>query len=109
MTKVGLLAVGSACLLASSGAAATLVATAGDNDGKTIYATRMSWPEEAFTLTSFAAGGVGEDVQIKTILMLGSDAEIQWERTDKGIVIIPSSTPVFESNDWPVMFKLETR
>ena len=77
-------------------------------DGKTIYATRMSWPEEAFTLTSFATGGVGEDVEIKTIFLLGSDAEIQWKRTDKGIVIIPPSTPVFESNDWLVMFKLKS-
>jgi alpha-L-fucosidase len=77
-------------------------------DGKTIYATRMSWPEEAFTLASFAADRVGEDVKIKTIFLLGSDADIQWKRTDKGIVIIPPSTPVFESNDWPVMFKLET-
>ena len=77
-------------------------------DGKTIYATRMSWPQEAFTLTSLAAGGVGEDVEIKTIALLGSNAEIQWERTDKGIVIIPPSTPVFESKDWPVMFKLKS-
>ena len=68
----------------------------------------MSWPEQAFTLTSFAAGGVAENVKIKTIFLLGSDAEIQWKSTDKGIVITPPSTPVFESNDWPVMFKLNS-
>ena len=50
---------------------------------------------------------MGEDVEIKAIFLLGSDADIQWKRTDKGIVITPPSTPVFESNDWPVMFKLE--
>lgn len=69
----------------------------------------MSWPEEAFRLISCAAGCVGEDVKIKTVFLLGSDAEIQWKRTGKGIVIIPPSTPVFESDDWPVTFKLETR
>jgi len=66
----------------------------------------MSWPQEAFTLTSFAAGGVGEGVEIKTSALLRSDAEIHWKRADKGIVIIPPSTPVFESCDWPAMFKV---
>lgn len=78
-------------------------------DGKTIYATRMSWPETAFTLTSFAPGNVGEHAEIRSIRLLGSDAKIQWTRTAKGIVIAPPPTPVFKNSDWPVMFKLETR
>lgn len=76
-------------------------------DGKTIYATRLSWPEHAFTLTSFAAGGVGKDVKINSVALLGSDAEIQWKRAGEGIAITPPSTPVLESKDWPVTFKLE--
>ena len=75
-------------------------------DSKTIYATRLTWPEESFTLTSFGADAVGKDIEISSIELLGSDAPVKWKRTTEGIVITPPKHPVFEDATWPVMFKL---
>ena len=75
-------------------------------DGKAIYATRLAWPEEPFTLTSFGADAVGKDIEIKSVELLGSDAPVKWKRTAEGLVISPPMQPVFEDVTWPVMFKL---
>ena len=75
-------------------------------DGKVIYATRLAWPEKPFTLTSFSSEGVGGDVQIKSVSLLGSDAEVTWKKTPEGLLITPPAQPVFEDPEWPVMFKL---
>jgi alpha-L-fucosidase len=76
-------------------------------DGRVIYATRLAWPEEPFVLTSFAADGIGKDVEIKSVSLLGCSAEVQWERTANGLVVNPPVEPVFEDREWPVMFRLE--
>ena len=75
-------------------------------DGKIIYATRLAWPDKPFTLSSFSEKGVGKEVGIKSVSLLGGDAQVTWKRTKDGIVITPSAKPVFENEDWPVMFKL---
>jgi alpha-L-fucosidase len=78
-------------------------------DGKIIYATRLAWPEEPFTLTSFGADAVGKDVQIASVELLGSAEQVVWNRTDEGLVITPPAKPVFDDAEWPVMFKLLTK
>jgi len=75
-------------------------------DDLNIYATRLGWPEKPFTITSFAKSAVGKEVKIKAIILLGSDADISWTRTDKGIVITPPTDAVFDNELWPVTFKL---
>jgi alpha-L-fucosidase len=75
-------------------------------DGKAIYATRLAWPKEPFTLTSFSSKGAGGDVQIKSVSLLGSDAKVSWKKTPEGLVITPPAKPVFDDAKWPVMFKL---
>lgn len=75
-------------------------------DGRILYAARLGWPKEPFTLTSFAADGIAKDVSVKSISLLGSKGKIKWERTKKGITITPPSKPVLKNENWPVVFKL---
>ena len=82
--------------------------TRSKND-KTIYATLLGWPKKKFTLTAFAKDGVGKDVLVGKISLLGSDEKIVWKQTDKGIEIDAPSTPVFKEPNWPVMFKLNKK
>ena len=77
-------------------------------DGKIIYAARLSWPEKPFTLTSFFANGVGKEVNVASISLLGSDERIKWEKTAKGVVITPPRNGVFDDASWPVIFKIKT-
>lgn len=78
-------------------------------DGGTIYAARLSWPEQPFTLASFATNGVGADVKIASITLLGSRDACGWSRTDAGIVVTPPKQGVFADKTWPVLFRLETK
>ncbi|MCX7013754.1 MAG: alpha-L-fucosidase [Candidatus Sumerlaeota bacterium] len=77
-------------------------------DGKAIYAARLSWPEESFTLASFSTEGVGKNVPVASVSLLGSDANIAWERTASGIMITPPGKSVFDDSSWPVVFKITT-
>lgn len=77
-------------------------------DGKTIYAARLSWPEKPFTLTSFAAQGVGKDSNVAAITLLGNHAKCTWQRTEAGITITPPEKNVFADKSWPVIFRIET-
>jgi alpha-L-fucosidase len=78
-------------------------------DGKIIYAGRLSWPEKPFTLTSFSATGVGKNVNVASISLLGSKSQCTWERTDAGISITAPEQSVFEDQGWPVIFRIETK
>ncbi|VGO21898.1 alpha-L-fucosidase [Pontiella sulfatireligans] len=78
-------------------------------DEKTIYATILAWPKMDFTLTSFAEGGIGEDVEVGNVSLLGRDEKIDWKRTAKGIAIQVPSVPVFKDQNWPVMFKIDVK
>jgi len=77
-------------------------------DGKTIYAARLSWPEKPFTIKSFAADGVGKDVKVAAISLLGAKVKCRWERTEAAITITPPEASVFENPRWPVIFRIET-
>ncbi|MHC4084001.1 MAG: alpha-L-fucosidase [Planctomycetota bacterium] len=76
-------------------------------DKKYIYVIRASWPEEPFTISSLSEDGVGKDVKIRAISLLGSDAPVKWEQTKAGIIITPPSKSVFKDTSWPVAFKME--
>lgn len=76
-------------------------------DGRTVYATRLSWPTEDFELRSFAADGVAAKVTVKSISLLGSDARLEWVRKGSGTLITPPNRQVFGNGDWPVTFRLE--
>jgi len=75
-------------------------------DEKIIYATRLSWSEKPFVLSSFGANGAGEAIEIESVSLLGSDAKISWKKTADGLYITPPSDPVFKDNTWPIMFKI---
>lgn len=66
-------------------------------DGKTIYAIIMGWPpegEKTVTLTAFADKGVGANVRIDRIGVLGSDDNISYRKTRNGLRIeLPESAP----------------
>lgn len=78
-------------------------------DGKTIYAARLSWPEKPFTLSAFSANGVGKEVNIASVSLLGSTEKCAWERTETGITITPPKQCLFEDTSWPVIFKIEAK
>ena len=78
-------------------------------DGKAIYAARLSWPEKPFTLTSFSVTGLGKDVKVDAISLLGSNGRTEWTRTENGITITPPARSPFNDTSWPVIFKIEVR
>ncbi len=78
-------------------------------DGRHIYAAMLAQPKKNFTLTSFAEGGVGKDVEIAKISLLGSKDGVQWKRTEEGIEIQAPDKPVFEDPEWPVMYRLDVK
>ncbi|MDQ8183792.1 alpha-L-fucosidase [Pelagicoccus sp. SDUM812005] len=76
-------------------------------NGRVIYGTILAWPKESIVLRSFGRDGVGKDLKVAKVSLLGSDEKIVWKQTAKGIEIQAPRNPVFENLDWPVMFKLE--
>ncbi len=78
-------------------------------DGKCIYAARLAWPEEPFTLTSFSATGAGSNVNVAAISLLGSKAPCTWQRTEAGIALTPPKQGPFADGSWPVIFRIETK
>jgi alpha-L-fucosidase len=77
-------------------------------DGKSIYVARLSCPKKPFTVSSFSATGIGKDVKISSLSLLGSDEKIGWTRDVNGIMITPPAKALFEDPSWPVIFKLVT-
>jgi alpha-L-fucosidase len=76
-------------------------------DGGTIYAARLAWPPKPFIVSSFSATGVGKDLKVGSISLLGSSEKIEWARTESGITITPPATGPFADEGWPVIFKIE--
>nr|QTJ01949.1 GH29 fucosidase [uncultured bacterium] len=57
-------------------------------NGKKLYAIKLKAPKNSFTIT----GTAGWDAdQVKNVSLLGSDAEVTWKMTDKGLKITPPS------------------
>jgi len=75
--------------------------------GKTVYATFLGWPGagEKMTLATFAKDGKAGDVKVKSVSLVGGDAKIAWEATDKGLTVtMPDKAP----SELAVAFKIET-
>jgi alpha-L-fucosidase len=78
-------------------------------NGKSIYAARLAWTEEHFTLASFSATGVGKGVKVSSVSLLGSNEKITWVRTENGITITPPAHSPLADASWPVIFKIDTK
>lgn len=75
--------------------------------GKTLYAHLLGWPPtKTITLTSFAKGEVPEGNEIANVTLLGSDAEIKWEMTDKGLQL---TLPAKKTSEFAPVFKIERK
>ena len=63
--------------------------------GQTLYAICFGWPEFGeFTIKSLSSKNPLSKRGIKSISMLGSDENIQWDQTENGLeVIFPKQAP----------------
>jgi alpha-L-fucosidase len=75
--------------------------------GKYVYASLLGWPEEStFTFTAFANDAVPESISIKSVELLGSDEDLDWELTDAGLTVnLPDQAP----DEMAVVFKIKTK
>jgi len=65
-------------------------------DNKTLYAILLGKQAagKTATLTSFAAGGVGADLEVAKIELLGSKEEVKWKRDASGLTVtFPDTMP----------------
>ncbi|WP_442506757.1 alpha-L-fucosidase [Novipirellula sp. SH528] len=70
-----------------------------------LYAFVLSTPTETVTIKSLASGGLLED-DIESISLLGSDAEVQWNRSDESLTIeLPKPLP----NQPVIAFEISTQ
>lgn len=61
-----------------------------------LYIIQLSVPKpgESFVLKTFGKGGAGANETIKSIALLGSDASIEWEKTDESLALkAPNTIP----------------
>jgi len=73
-----------------------------------IYATILGWPGagEEVVFTSFAAENLPEALDISSISLLGSSADLAWELGEQGIsLVLPEESP----DPMAVVFKIETQ
>ena len=65
-------------------------------DGKTVYVIQMAAPRigEKFSVATFGKGRVGGSLSIEAIKLVGSDAVIEWSRTDAGLEITALQRPM---------------
>ena len=73
-----------------------------------IYATLMGWPGPGteISLEAFSSESLPEQVDISTVSLLGSDAAIEWDLEESGLLLkMPSETP----DSMAVVFKIESR
>lgn len=74
--------------------------------GDTLYAISLGLPEKELTIQSLKAGAAEYPGRIDTIQLLGSNARIQWTRTDEGLTIqVPQEKPC----NYAVVFKITGR
>lgn len=75
--------------------------------GNTIYAIVLGWPGsgEQVSIQSFAPVNLAEDLNIDSVTMLGSDEEITWEMSDRGLLLTAPENAV---DELAVVFKIQT-
>jgi len=65
-------------------------------DGSTVYVIFFGLPQgrETITIKSFAAGEAGADLKISKVKLLGTKAEVKWNRDGAGLAVtFPASIP----------------
>ena len=64
--------------------------------GDTLFAISLGKPVEKseIILKDFAVGGVGEDLKVKKISMLGNTNKVKWSKKDDGLhIVVPKGIP----------------
>lgn len=69
-----------------------------------IYAIALGWPEQDITMKVFGKGGKAENINVKSISMLGSNQRIKWKKTDAGLVI---TAPDKKVDGMAVVFRIK--
>jgi alpha-L-fucosidase len=65
--------------------------------GDTLYAIALSWPEDGkIAVTSLATGSGLFTGEISSVVLLGSDESLTWQRTANGLEITLPDTPPCE-------------
>ena len=76
--------------------------------GDLIYATLLGWPGagEELVLKAFAEDKLSDPLEIASVSLMGSSAELKWELANEGLTLtIPEEAP----DQMAVVFKIETR
>ncbi len=76
--------------------------------GRLIYATLLGWPGagEELVLTAFAEDSLSDPLEIASVSLIGSSAELKWEHGAEGLTL---TTPEEAPDQMAVVFKIETR
>ena len=76
--------------------------------GDLIYATLLGWPGagKEILLSAFAEDSLSDPLEIASVSLLGSSAELVWELGEEGLILI---TPEEAPDEMAVVFKIETR
>ena len=75
--------------------------------GDTVYALILGWPGggKSVTMRAFGDEGEAEAVKVTGVSMIGSESEIEWEQTGRGLLVhCPEDAP----HELAVVFILET-
>jgi len=73
-----------------------------------IYATILGWPGagKEILLSAFAEDSLSDPLEIASLTLLGSSAELVWELGEEGLTL---TTPEEAPDQMAVVFKIETR
>jgi len=76
--------------------------------GDLIYATLLGWPGagEELVLKAFAEDNLSDLLEIATVSLMGSSAELKWNLGPEGLTL---NTPEEAPDQMAVVFKIETR
>jgi alpha-L-fucosidase len=71
-------------------------------NGDTLYAIAMAWPEDG----KLVIRSIGPSVPVKSVHLLGSDAEIKWTRAADGLTL---QLPARKTGEFAYAFKIEPK
>ncbi len=71
-------------------------------NGDALYAIAMAWPDDG----KLNVKSIGPSVPVKTVRLLGSDAEIKWTRGGDGLVL---QLPAQKTGEFAYVFKIQTK
>jgi alpha-L-fucosidase len=76
--------------------------------GDLIYATLLGWPgaSKEILLNAFAEDSLSDPLEIASLTLMGSSAELVWELGEEGLTL---TTPEEAPDQMAVVFKIETR